>query len=153
MSPEHLQELREIFDLVDTDSSETISALEFERLLHLVRVKMNPDEIVVMMREINSTGEVTFQNFVDLMSPSEHMHHSKDQVLAAFRNAIIRPAPQDGYIHSTDVFELLTKFGPESDCFSEDDANAILQRLRTGENKDQDYICYEDIVHEVMTVL
>ena len=58
------EELREIFNLVDTDGSGTISISEFENLLDMTQVDMSHGEISKMMHAINAQAEVTFQEFV-----------------------------------------------------------------------------------------
>lgn len=143
-----LHELREIFDLVDTDKSGDITADEFERLLDIVQVEMTQDEVVVMINGINSTGMVTFQNFIDLMSSSVQINHTRQDIMNAFQNGKIRPAPK-GYIHSADVFELLTKFGATEKCLTISETEMILGRLKSDA---EGYICYKDMVDEIMAI-
>lgn len=142
---DRVEELREVFNLVDTDRSGTISISEFENLLDLSHVNLSHAEVSKMMHEINAQAEVTFDEFVVLMSTTNvSMEHTPEQVLAAMKQVGTHPGVPNGYIHATDLLDALTKYG--SDCYSLTDAQKILSKLTCDANG---YVCYTDLVAQV----
>lgn len=58
-----VEELREIFNLVDTDQGGSISQEEVTELLHTLGIKATQEEVDVMIKEVdnNSDGEIQFE--------------------------------------------------------------------------------------------
>jgi Ca2+-binding EF-hand superfamily protein len=70
---EELQELAEIFQLVDTDHGGTISRDELLSLMNTLRIDVTNNELDLMMAEIDpaGTGEINFEGKCKLM---QHSH-------------------------------------------------------------------------------
>lgn len=69
---EEIQNLKDIFDLFDKDQSGKIEAGDLENIL--TSLKRDPEEAKQMLEEIdpNHDGEITFQEFIQLMSKIEN---------------------------------------------------------------------------------
>ena len=63
-------ELREAFNVFDTDGNGTISEDELRQVMHNLGEKLTDEDIKAMMREADTDGdgEVNFEEFVQMMS-------------------------------------------------------------------------------------
>ena len=64
-----MENLRELFDRFDTDGGGTVSAFELDAALIQMGMNLSMDDIEAMMKEVDkdSSGEISFQEFVNLM--------------------------------------------------------------------------------------
>ncbi len=83
---EEIQEFREIFNLVDLDHGGTIDLEELRELMDLLGMEATEDEMSAMVEEIDSqgTGEISFEDFVRVMSKRVTPDYTAEQVIRAF---------------------------------------------------------------------
>ena len=82
-------ELREAFNVFDTDGNGTISEDELRQVMHNLGEKLTDEDIKAMMREADTDGdgEVNFEEFVQMMSFSfatdewQQLTHPSSQVV------------------------------------------------------------------------
>ena len=74
------------FNLVDLDHGGTIDIEELRELMDLLGMEASEDEMAVMVDEIDSqgTGEISFVDFVRVMSKKVQPDYTAEQVLKAF---------------------------------------------------------------------
>lgn len=77
---EEIQNLKDIFDLFDKDQSGKIETSDLENIL--TSLKRDPDEAKQMLDDIdpNHDGQITFQEFIQLMSKIENKLDRKDDL-------------------------------------------------------------------------
>ena len=98
-TPEEVAEFREIFNLVDLDGGGSIDLDELKDLMDLLGMNATKDEMEAMVNEIDSEGkgEISFHDFVKVMSKKVTPDYSSDQVISAFRKFANKKTPS-GYI-------------------------------------------------------
>eukprot|EP00924_Labyrinthula_sp_SR-Ha-C_P006738 snap_masked-scaffold_29-processed-gene-3.0-mRNA-1 protein AED:0.03 eAED:0.05 QI:0/-1/0/1/-1/1/1/0/172 len=85
LSKEEIQELQEIFNLVDTDGGGSISNEELRELMQTLGINATQEEVDNMVREIDqdANGEIDFDEFVAVMS-RKVKSYTKEEALEAF---------------------------------------------------------------------
>jgi len=107
-----LEELKEIFRLVDTDDSGEISSLELGMMLETIGLPASEDDIQKMMVEVDTdqSGEIDFNEFVTCMSRSVEVEYSARELKKAFRELITNET-EKGTLHTNTLREALATFG------------------------------------------
>ncbi|TPX33978.1 hypothetical protein SmJEL517_g03191 [Synchytrium microbalum] len=87
LTPEQKQEIREAFDLFDTDGSGTIDAKELKVAMRALGFEPKKEEIRRMIAEIdkNGSGSIDFAEFLELMASKMSEKDSREEILKAFR--------------------------------------------------------------------
>ena len=87
LSQSELSEFREIFNLVDLDGGGSIDLEELRELMELLGMDASKDEMAAMVAEIDSTnsGEITFLDFVKVMSKKVTPDYTALEVINAFK--------------------------------------------------------------------
>lgn len=87
LTASQVNELREIFNLVDTDGGGTIDNDELGTLLYNLGIKAEKDELLKIIAEIDvdNTGEIDFGEFVLAMSRKPNCPGGVDAVRRAFK--------------------------------------------------------------------
>ncbi|KAJ3054111.1 hypothetical protein HK097_002631 [Rhizophlyctis rosea] len=87
LTPEQKQEIREAFDLFDTDGSGTIDVKELKVAMRALGFEPKKDEIKRMIAEIDRSGSGTidFNEFLELMTAKMSERDSREEILKAFR--------------------------------------------------------------------
>ena len=87
MSEEQKQEIREAFDLFDTDGSQTIDAKELKVAMRALGFEPNKDEIKKMIADIDKDGNGTieFDEFLAMMTAKMGERDSREEIMKAFR--------------------------------------------------------------------
>ena len=105
LSPEEISEFREIFSLVDKDGGGTISKVELGELMETLGIEATAEDIEHMITEIDKgyiastklgkfnnlflvldgSGEINFEEFVEVMSRKVNATYTADQVKVAFK--------------------------------------------------------------------
>ena len=87
MSEEQKQEIREAFDLFDTDGSGTIDAKELKVAMRALGFEPNKDEIKKMIADIDKDGNGTidFEEFLAMMTAKMGERDSREEIMKAFR--------------------------------------------------------------------
>ena len=87
LSPEELRGFREVFDLVDDDNSGAIDVPEVAKLMALLGMPHDPEQVGLMVREIDAdgNGEVDFDEFLLVMAGgNKPAPFTRRQLLSAF---------------------------------------------------------------------
>ncbi|TPX44814.1 hypothetical protein SeMB42_g03515 [Synchytrium endobioticum] len=87
LTSEQKQEIREAFDLFDTDGSGTIDAKELKVAMRALGFEPKKEEIRKMIAEIdkNGSGAIDFAEFLELMASKMSEKDSREEILKAFR--------------------------------------------------------------------
>lgn len=87
LTEEQRQEIREAFDLFDTDGSGTIDAKELKVAMRALGFEPKKEEIRKMIADIdkNGSGTVDFSEFLEMMTIKMGERDSRGEMLKAFR--------------------------------------------------------------------
>ncbi|KAJ3328317.1 Centrin-4, partial [Blyttiomyces sp. JEL0837] len=87
LTPEQKQEIREAFDLFDTDGSGTIDVKELKVAMRALGFEPKKDEIKKMILEVDKqgSGTIDFNEFLELMTAKMAEKDSREEILKAFR--------------------------------------------------------------------
>eukprot|EP00954_Amorphochlora_amoebiformis_P000819 63215-Amorphochlora_amoeboformis.AAC.1 len=87
LSSEQKQEIREAFDLFDTDGSGTIDKNELKVAMRALGFEPKKEEIAKMIQDIDkdNSGEIDFPEFLEMMTAKMGDRDSKTEILKAFR--------------------------------------------------------------------
>jgi len=87
LTEEQKQEIREAFDLFDTDGSGSIDAKELKVAMRALGFEPKKEEIKKMIADIDKdgTGTIDFQEFLGMMTAKMSEKDSKEEILKAFK--------------------------------------------------------------------
>ncbi|KAH7830138.1 Centrin [Monocercomonoides exilis] len=87
LTEEQRQEIREAFDLFDTDGSGTIDAKELKVAMRALGFEPKKDEVKRMIAEIDKdgTGTIDFNSFLEMMTIKMAERDPREEILKAFR--------------------------------------------------------------------
>jgi len=87
LTEEQKQEIKEAFDLFDTDGSENIDAKELKVAMRALGFEPKKEEIKKMISDIDKdgTGTIDFNEFLEMMTAKMSERDSKEEILKAFR--------------------------------------------------------------------
>ncbi|KAK2955810.1 putative Caltractin [Blattamonas nauphoetae] len=87
LTEEQRQEIREAFDLFDTDGSGTIDAKELKVAMRALGFEPKKDEVKRMIQEIDrdGTGTIDFTSFLEMMTIKMAERDPREEILKAFR--------------------------------------------------------------------
>mmetsp|Transcript_18481 Transcript_18481/g.22634 ORF Transcript_18481/g.22634 Transcript_18481/m.22634 type:complete len:179 (+) Transcript_18481:413-949(+) len=87
LTSEQKQEIREAFDLFDTDGSGTIDAKELKVAMRALGFEPKKEEIRKMIADVdkNGSGTIDFEEFLDMMTVKMGERDSKEEMAKAFR--------------------------------------------------------------------
>ena len=87
LTEEQKQEIREAFDLFDTDGSGTIDAKELKVAMRALGFEPKKEEIKKMINDIDKdgSGTIDFDEFLQMMTAKMSEKDSREEILKAFR--------------------------------------------------------------------
>eukprot|EP00470_Lotharella_oceanica_P000101 CAMPEP_0170167470 /NCGR_PEP_ID=MMETSP0040_2-20121228/866_1 /TAXON_ID=641309 /ORGANISM="Lotharella oceanica, Strain CCMP622" /LENGTH=166 /DNA_ID=CAMNT_0010405507 /DNA_START=21 /DNA_END=521 /DNA_ORIENTATION=+ len=87
LTTEQKQEIREAFDLFDTDGSGSIDKNELKVAMRALGFEPKKEEIAKMIQDIDkdNSGEIDFPEFLEMMTAKMGERDSKTEILKAFR--------------------------------------------------------------------
>ncbi|XP_035283186.1 uncharacterized protein cetn4 isoform X1 [Anguilla rostrata] len=87
LTEEQKQEIREAFDLFDTDGSGTIDVKELKVAMRALGFEPKKEEIKKMIADIDKegSGTIDFNDFLSMMTVKMSEKDSKEEILKAFR--------------------------------------------------------------------
>ncbi|KAK2849307.1 hypothetical protein Q5P01_009141 [Channa striata] len=87
LTEEQKQEIREAFELFDTDGSGFIDVKELKVAMRALGFEPKKEEIKKMIGEVDKecTGKISFTNFLAVMTQKMAEKDSKEEILKAFR--------------------------------------------------------------------
>mmetsp|Transcript_38265 Transcript_38265/g.113411 ORF Transcript_38265/g.113411 Transcript_38265/m.113411 type:complete len:152 (-) Transcript_38265:322-777(-) len=138
LSESELEELREVFDMMDKDKGGSLNVEEVKQLLDMLGMKMRMDEVEAMVAEIDHdhSGEVEFDEFVKVMTSTHQLPHSKEDVMRAFKLMLPKDAPE-GFIKKEDLEKALLHYAVPK--VAEDEILRLLSEWHCDEHGVIDY--------------
>jgi centrin-1 len=87
LSEEQKQEIREAFDLFDTDGSGTIDAKELKVAMRALGFEPKKEEVKKMIADVDAdgTGCIGFEDFLSLMTQKMMERDPREEMMKAFR--------------------------------------------------------------------
>ena len=87
LTEEQRQEIKEAFDLFDTDGSNTIDAKELKVAMRALGFEPKKDEVRKMIQECDrdQSGVIDFPEFLEMMTQKMAERDPRDEMLKAFR--------------------------------------------------------------------
>merc|ERR1719245_774840 len=87
LTEEQKQEIKEAFDLFDTDGSGTIDSKELKVAMRALGFEPKKEEIRKMIDDIDKdgSGAIDFNEFLEMMTQKMSEKDSKEEILKAFR--------------------------------------------------------------------
>ncbi|KAJ3014015.1 Centrin-1 [Thoreauomyces humboldtii] len=87
LSSEQKQEIREAFDLFDTDGSGTIDTKELKVAMRALGFEPKKEELKKMIAEVDRTasGVIDFNDFLELMTSKMGEKDTREEIVKAFR--------------------------------------------------------------------
>ncbi|KAL5039421.1 hypothetical protein RTP6_006584 [Batrachochytrium dendrobatidis] len=87
LTPDQKQEIREAFDLFDTDGSGTIDVKELKVAMRALGFEPKKEEVKKMVQDIDKSGSgiIDFNEFLELMTAKMAEKDSKEEILKAFK--------------------------------------------------------------------
>ena len=132
--------------MVDTDGGGSISASELGDLMSTLGIDSSPEDIDEMIREIDQdgNGDISFEEFVTVMSRKVHATYTAQQVKIAFH--VFEGQNNPGYVKADDLIKALTLYGTEK--MSPEAARDLVRQLDADANG---LINYSEYVNLMMT--
>merc|ERR1711865_1354006 len=87
LTDDQIQEIREAFDLFDTDGSGTIDAKELKVAMRALGLDAKKDEIRRMINDIDKdgSGTIDFNEFLNMMTARMGDRDSREEIVEVFR--------------------------------------------------------------------
>merc|ERR1711959_657944 len=87
LTEEQRQELREAFDLFDTDGSGAVDAAELHTAMKALGFEPKKEEIAKMVREMDKDGDATvdFEEFCIMLAEKMNQKDGKEELLKGFK--------------------------------------------------------------------
>ena len=87
LTDDQIQEIREAFDLFDTDGSGTIDAKELKVAMRALGLDAKKDEIRRMINDIDKdgSGTIDFNEFLNMMTARMGDRDSREEIVKVFR--------------------------------------------------------------------
>merc|ERR1719313_1277214 len=87
LTPEQKGELREAFDLFDTDGSGAVDATELHTAMKALGFEPKKEEISKMVKEMDKDGDATvdFEEFCKMMAEKMNQKDGKEELLKGFK--------------------------------------------------------------------
>ena len=139
LTEEQRQEIKEAFDLFDTDATGKIDAKELKVVMRALGFEPNREEIRRMITEIDrsGTGSIEYQDFLDLMTYKMSERDPIEEMRKAFRLFIDDDSDRISIRHLKRVAKEL------GEGMSEDELNEMIEeadRDGDGEISEEDFI-------------
>ena len=152
-SHDELSEFREIFNLVDKDGSGTITKDELGELLTIIGIETSNDDLERMVKgvDVNSNGEVDFEEFATFMTRRVDPGYSVDQVKNAFQIVQEETGTPPGVVHREDIAKFIHHHHHQTDdstrqIMKKETAEELSKQLECDANGMVDYHEYVDMM-------
>lgn len=111
LTDEEIQEFKEVFDLMDRDKGGTLGTDEVKQLMDLLGMKIKPEELDQLIREIDSdgSGEVDFEEFLQVMARPQDLPYTRADVMRSFK-MFVDPKDPEGMITPEVLEKALLKY-------------------------------------------
>lgn len=128
LSHKDLEELQEMFDLLDKNKGGTISADEVHWLMRLLGTHNTYHDTMAILKEGNrdGSGELNFEEFVQITAGTQQADYSGKDAARAFKMFAESDAP-DGKISRDALHKVLMKYC--SDEVTDEDAWRLINQM------------------------
>lgn len=142
LTDDQKQEIREAFDLFDTDGSGTIDAKELKVAMRALGFEPKKEEIKKMIADIDKdgSGTIDFEEFVHMMTAKMGERDSREEIMKAFR---LFDDDDTGTITFKDLKRVARELG-------ENLSDAELQEMIEEADRDGDNAVSEDEFYRIM---
>lgn len=139
MSEEQKHEIKEAFDLFDTDASGSIEAREVKVVMRALGFEPKKDEVRRMIQETAgaSAATVSFDQFVAMITPRMLARDPREEILKAFR---LFDADEKGKIAFKDLKRVAQELG---EALSDEEIQEMIEeadRDGDGEVTEEDFL-------------
>jgi calmodulin len=137
----NIDEMREIFSLVDKDGGGTISTEELEELLEIIGIKASKDDMEVMVEQMDAdnSGEIDFEEFAEVMTQRVECGYSCDEIKKAFGLIGLDTKRSKGCnkLHIDDIVKFLMANGADNhDCnFTEERVRYLVSLMESDQER------------------
>ncbi|KAK8663894.1 hypothetical protein V6N13_083699 [Hibiscus sabdariffa] len=123
LSQQKRQEIKEAFELFDTDGSGTIDAKELNVAMRALGFEMTEEQINQMIADVDKdgSGAIDFDEFVHMMTTKIGERDTKEELMKAFR---IIDHDNNGKISAEDVKRIAKELGEH---FSDKDIQDMIE--------------------------
>uniref|UniRef100_A0A2P2IX10 Caltractin n=1 Tax=Rhizophora mucronata TaxID=61149 RepID=A0A2P2IX10_RHIMU len=110
LTPQKRQEIREAFDLFDTDGSGNIDARELNVAMRALGFEMTEEQINQMIADVDKdgSGAIDFDEFVHMMTAKIGERDTKEELMKAFH---IIDHDKNGRISANDIKQIARELG------------------------------------------
>lgn len=128
LSHEELEELHEMFDLLDKNKGGTISADEVHWLMRLLGTQSTYNDTMAILKESNKdgSGELNFDEFVQITAGTQRTSYSGKDASRAFKMFAEADAPE-GKISKDSLHKVMMQY--RSDEVTDEDAWRLINQM------------------------
>ncbi len=135
LDQEQLEELKEAFNLFDTDSNGAIDAKELKAAMRALGFQVKKADVRKMIADIDADDAVTFDGFVEIMTGRMGDRDSKEEIAKVFA---LFDHEGNGKISFRDLKRVVTELGEN---IPDDEMREMIEEA----DKDQDgFVVFED---------
>ncbi|CAF0976427.1 unnamed protein product [Adineta steineri] len=132
LSSDQLSELRQAFNLFDSDNSGGITIVELKQSLSALGVSITEQEARQMFSaiDVDNNGRIEFEEFAEIVADFYFKKYSRAEILEAFRRF---DHNRDGFIEAEELKNILSQLGRN---FSNEEIRTMIQKVdRDGNGK------------------
>ncbi|KAI8469077.1 MAG: hypothetical protein J3K34DRAFT_425004 [Monoraphidium minutum] len=133
LSQEEVRDLKELFDMLDTDKGGTLSVDEVRQLLGMLGVRVGADEARGMVAKIDrdGSGGLDLREFLQMVAAPQPLPFSRADALRAFRQFTNGRDAPPGCISPEALERALLDYGLESGGVEASEVSRMVHRLDT----------------------
>ncbi|CAF1174171.1 unnamed protein product [Adineta steineri] len=132
LTSDQLSELRQAFNLFDSDNSGGITIVELKQSLSALGVSITEQEARQMFSaiDVDNNGRIEFEEFAEIVADFYFKKYSRAEILEAFRRF---DHNRDGFIEAEELKNILGQLGRN---FSNEEIRTMIQKVdRDGNGK------------------
>lgn len=84
ISEEQKQEIKEAFDLFDTDKNGALDAHEMKVAMRALGIEVKKEEVLQIMNQYEQEGQIHFEDFLEVMTQKLSERDPYDEIITAF---------------------------------------------------------------------
>ncbi|CAG9321277.1 unnamed protein product [Blepharisma stoltei] len=142
LDEEQLAEIKEAFDLFDTEHSNEIDARELKAAMRALGFELKKNDIRQIMQDLDKdvTEKIDFTQFLSIMAPRMSQKDTREQIMKIFK---LFNEEKNGKISFRDLKRVATELG---ESLNDDDLHSMIEEA----DKDGDGLLSFDEFYRVM---